>query len=66
MKELLKVTLLMASMLALVLLVRVAAFTHVFNEATAVMDPSPIAATDKRCAAQQVKFPCLQSTDRRS
>jgi hypothetical protein len=66
MKEFVKGALLLAGVLVLVLGVRFAAFFPLHSEATAVMDPAPIAAADGSCAMTAAKMPCLQHTDTRS
>ena len=60
MKDFLKTTLVLGSILALGLSVRVAAFVHMHGDTAAVTDPAPIAAADRGCAVRQVKMPCFR------
>jgi hypothetical protein len=66
MKDFLRAALVLGVLLALGLSARVAAYAYLHGDATLVAGPTPIAAADRGCAVQQVKFPCLQHTDPRS
>jgi len=63
MKDFLKATLVLGSMLALVLGARVAIYAHLHADTAAVTDPAPIAAADRGCAVRQVKMPCFQNAN---
>jgi hypothetical protein len=60
MKDYVKTTLVLGGILALVLIVRVAAFAHLPNVAMVVKDPAPIAAADRDCGVMAVKMPCFR------
>jgi hypothetical protein len=60
MKDFLKGALVIAGMLALVVIARVAIVARQFNLPMAVKDPAPIAAVDGGCAVRQVKMPCFR------
>ena len=60
MKDILKAALVIAVMLALVVIGRVAIVARQFNQPMAVEDPAPIAAADRGCGVMAVKMPCLR------
>lgn len=64
MRDFFKATLLLSSILALILIARVAAFVPLHSDVTAVKDPAPIAAADRGCAVRQVKMPCFRQANR--
>jgi hypothetical protein len=60
MKDFLKGALMMGGMLALVLVVRIAAFVPLHIETAAATDPAPNAAAGSGCGVMAVKMPCFR------